>query len=60
MNKETSALKNSKYNFGYQGNGVYPGGIVYTVRGYYPVGAGGGYPGTAGKLRNALILKMIV
>jgi hypothetical protein len=63
---ETDSLKNSKLNFGYQSNGVYPGGIVYTASGYYPgggvyypAGAGGRYPVSNGKLRNALLIKIL-
>jgi hypothetical protein len=56
---ERDSLKISKLNFGYQSNGVYPGGFVQTASGYYPtggvyypVGAGGEYPGATGKLQD--------
>jgi hypothetical protein len=59
-------LKNSKLNFGYQSNGVYPGGFVYTASGYYPgggvyypAGVGGRYPASNGKLCKALLFKIL-
>jgi hypothetical protein len=59
VNKQTDELKNSKFNFGYHGNGMHPGGVVYTVGGYYPAGAEGGYPGAAGKFCIALLINII-
>jgi hypothetical protein len=63
---ETDSLKNSKLNFGYQSNGINPGGFVHSASVYYPgggvyypVGAGGGYPPATGKLCNALLFKML-
>jgi hypothetical protein len=60
------SLKNSKLNFGYESNGVYPGGFLHTASGYYPgsavyypVGAGGTYPAAAGKQRSALVTIML-
>ncbi|XP_021931227.1 pupal cuticle protein Edg-91-like isoform X2 [Zootermopsis nevadensis] len=54
-NKQTAESKNSKFNFGYNSNGVNPGSVVYTLggyypggSGYYPAGANGGYPGYPG------------
>jgi hypothetical protein len=60
------SLETSKLNFGYESNGVYPGGFLHTASGYYPggvvyypAGAGGAYPAAAGKFRNALLFMML-